>query len=640
MAAARPPIVIGIDAEPDERLVTAAMPLDGFEQMLDEIRGVRAGLTEILGTPPRFTWFVRMDPQIERAYGAAGALVDRFADALREHEAVGDEVGVHPHSWRWRDGWVSDQADAAWVQHCADVALESYRERFGRTCRAYRHGDRFMSTALAEHLDGRGVHVDLSIEPGLARRARLGAEPATGELPDTTGVPFSAYRPSAHDFRVADRSRRGGLVLLPLTPGVDVTVADEPRPTGRVDTLFPWLRPDRFRDRLDRRLGSPSCSHLAFMVRSDIVGLPEEWAALQLNLHEVARRLGPDHAWCTASEAAETALEIADAAVADLDPGTADRWRHGAADVGWREQVPVGVQPVPSAPAGPARTSTRGPWISAVLSLRDGGDALAAAASVAQQTEPPAELVVVGAGARDVDTISGTVAPFPIRIASGPAIDLARGEVAAFIDADDVWHPRHLEILGPSFVRDLELDLACPLPDVEHLERDGHLIARGVLDVEATASVVSALPSASVVRSAALRGGHPLRFEARSITSRATTVAAAARARATAARVRFAEEVGASAPGGRLAAASDLAEWLFQTTLDDYVREVSATDWTAAERSLDALERLARLRGGHRALRWRMAAVRSPRRFRRLLAINASLPRPLRFTRNPVLRLR
>jgi hypothetical protein len=645
MAAARPPIVIGIDLEPDARLVTSAADPVGVARVLDEMRGVRSTLAELLDDAPRFTWFLRMDPQIERAYGSADALARQFDDELAAHEGAGDELGVHPHSWRWRDGgWVSDQADPTWVQHCADVGLETYEARFGRPCRAYRHGDRFMSTSLAQHLDRTGVRVDLSIEPGLAVQARLGDEPATGALPDTSDVPFHAYRPDDTDFRMPDRAKRDGLALVPLTPGVDVVLGptDDALPSGAATTLVLWLRPDRFRDRLDRRLRSPSCSHLAFMVRSDVVRLPEHWAAVQLNLHEVARRLGPDHAWCTASEAADTALEIADAPGAELDTATAARWLHGTDDVGWREQIAVGAAPAPSVPATTARTSPRGPWISAVLSLRHRGEDARAAASVAHQTEPPAELIVVDAGERDgtVDTIAGLAAPFPIRVAARAASDVPRGELAAFIDADDVWHPRHLEILGPPFVLDLDLDLSCPFPDVEHLDRDGHLVARGVLDVGAEPSAVPALPSASVVRRSALHGGRPLRFETRAVTARGTTVGAATHARAGAGRVRFAEQVGASADDDQRAAGAALAEWLFQTTLDDYVREVSTADWAAAERSLDALECLARLRGERGSLRWRMAVVRSPRRFRRLVAINASLPEVLRPTRNPVLRLR
>jgi hypothetical protein len=102
-------------------------------------------------------------------------IADRYQADLAQLVRVGDELGLHAHSYRWQDGlgWVQDQADAEHVAHCARTSFDAYREAFGRPCRAYRHGDRFMSSSLAWVLADSDVHVDLTLEPGESAVAGL-----------------------------------------------------------------------------------------------------------------------------------------------------------------------------------------------------------------------------------------------------------------------------------------------------------------------------------------------------------------------------------------------------------------------------------------------------------------------------------
>jgi len=79
--------------------------------------------------------------------------------------------------------------------------------------------------------------------------------------------------------------------------------------------------------------------------------------------------------------------------------------------------------------------------------------------SALAQTEPPHEIIVVDDGSTD-DTVA-RLKQFPITlirqanagvaVARNAGIAVATGDAIAFLDADDVWHPRKLEFQVPLF---------------------------------------------------------------------------------------------------------------------------------------------------------------------------------------------
>ena len=348
------PVILCVDVEPDPREVdsSCADAWAGFEKLLPAVERLRHTLSAVTGTPAHFTWALRMDPQVAETWGNAGWLADAYNQDWTALTAAGDELALHPHPWR-RDtagGWISDQGDEDWVASCVHLALEAYRESFGRPCASYRQGDRAMSTALARLLDEAGVAVDLTMEPGLP--GSLGLVPdeqATGWIEGTVSAPTVPYRPSLRDFRVPDTGRRDGLLMIPLTRALDIepaTGADRVRPSGRWTTLILWADPATFRARLLRRLAEPVVTHLAFAIRSDL-SLQPEWSAFEANIAELCRHpLAPHLRWCTASEAARLLAP----ATGDAHPGNrvassssrrAGLWAGGAEDPGYVEGAEV-----------------------------------------------------------------------------------------------------------------------------------------------------------------------------------------------------------------------------------------------------------------------------------------------------------
>src|SRR5437868_5280222 len=109
---------------------------DGFERLAEFLNGCRVDLERFTGAAVNFSWFMRMDPQIERTHGSAAWVARRYPEAILKLEGAGDEIGLHTHAWRWDESaarWVIDHGDQSWIDHCLRVSFEAYRIAFGRS---------------------------------------------------------------------------------------------------------------------------------------------------------------------------------------------------------------------------------------------------------------------------------------------------------------------------------------------------------------------------------------------------------------------------------------------------------------------------------------------------------------------------
>jgi glycosyltransferase involved in cell wall biosynthesis len=92
-----------------------------------------------------------------------------------------------------------------------------------------------------------------------------------------------------------------------------------------------------------------------------------------------------------------------------------------------------------------------------------------AIASALGQTLPPAEVIVVDDGSTDGSAEVARAFPSPVRCTSQPhggigmarnlGVTLARGEFIAFLDADDIWTTRKLELQMTALAADLAVDM-------------------------------------------------------------------------------------------------------------------------------------------------------------------------------------
>src|SRR6266550_5610918 len=97
------PVIFCVDVEPDEHTYDPDRPSAwrGFEILAVALRELRRELAKVTGEPARFCWAVRMDPQIDKAYGTPTWAVERYRQFFEEAFAEGDALGIHPHAWRW-----------------------------------------------------------------------------------------------------------------------------------------------------------------------------------------------------------------------------------------------------------------------------------------------------------------------------------------------------------------------------------------------------------------------------------------------------------------------------------------------------------------------------------------------------------
>jgi len=219
------PVVLAVDVEPEPGGGSWRDPAPwlGFERWLELVPQLRDRLSELTGAPARFAWFVRCDPQIGEVYGDHAWAAEHYATGFAQLRAAGDEIGIHPHTWRWDTEarhWVHDNADPAWVESVLETGFERFAAGFGRPALSHRFGSRFMNAAIARWLAAHGVRVDTTLEPGSPGLTTLDRNAAfTGTVPDQRSVPREPYRPDPDDpFRPAStRTLPGepGLWILP-----------------------------------------------------------------------------------------------------------------------------------------------------------------------------------------------------------------------------------------------------------------------------------------------------------------------------------------------------------------------------------------------------------------------------------------
>ena len=219
------PVVLAIDAEPEPGGGTwrEPVPWRGFEHWLEYVPRLRDSLAALSGAPAHFAWFVRCDRQIGDVYGDQAWAADHYATGFARLKAAGDEIGIHPHTWRWDTEarhWIHDNANPAWVESVLEAGFERFAAGFGEPALAHRFGSRFMNAAIARWLAAHGVRVDTTLEPGSPGLTTLDRNAAfTGTVPDQRSVPREPYRPDPDDpFRPAStRTLPGelGLWMLP-----------------------------------------------------------------------------------------------------------------------------------------------------------------------------------------------------------------------------------------------------------------------------------------------------------------------------------------------------------------------------------------------------------------------------------------
>jgi hypothetical protein len=278
------PVLLCIDIEPDPRETSVQGKEDwrGFEVTHRFFSELRPRLERVTKSPVHFSWFLRMDPQVETTYGSACWPVEHYRGLLDTLQAEGDELGIHTHAWRWEERaghWIADHGNQPWVEHCVRSSLDAFARSLGRKPKSFRFGDRWMNEPTLRLLDRLGFRCDLSVEPGYPAMPALNQqEHHTGALPDYTRVPRHPYRPSRRDYQRPGRLWRRGIWVVPISTGFpkgDVLPETPAHDQENVTLNLACHAPSfcRVMDGLLERLPEP---HLVLVARSNVSIVPEQ----------------------------------------------------------------------------------------------------------------------------------------------------------------------------------------------------------------------------------------------------------------------------------------------------------------------------------------------------------------------------
>ncbi len=201
-------IVIGCDTDPDRAGFVDGLPTDGFgwSGMLDGIPRAKDRLNNITdseGHPPVFTWCLRVDYQIKKTYGEYDYILTEHRSFLEDLERAGDELGWHPHFWRYDDNgkyWYQEVFDTAWQLKMLDEAYAAYTKQFPGKPQSVRMGWDFHNNETFQMLQELGIKIDFSAVPGLKFSPKDQNKRAANFL-DWSLSPDFPYYASPDDYR-------------------------------------------------------------------------------------------------------------------------------------------------------------------------------------------------------------------------------------------------------------------------------------------------------------------------------------------------------------------------------------------------------------------------------------------------------
>jgi hypothetical protein len=288
MASSAPiPTVLRIDVEPDEQQPPAGeRPWNGFLATFDMVEMLRGRLSDVTNHPIRPTWLIRLDPDIERAFGRTDFPVRRHHDLFDRILKHSDVLGIHVHTLRWNTEKAvvfSDYADDTWTAQCLQVAASTFQNCFGRPPHVMSFGGFFMRDAVLDAAVDLGIRADVTVEPGLPPQhdnVSFGAY-STAPSADFVRCPRLPYYPSrrAFDLPATSVDDVRPLLMVPLISGDTSPILKRlyrrlvsREPPKYYEPLNPWKNwssPQRFWDLALRAADELPAPYLAFAVRTE-----------------------------------------------------------------------------------------------------------------------------------------------------------------------------------------------------------------------------------------------------------------------------------------------------------------------------------------------------------------------------------
>lgn len=167
----------------------------------------------------KITWFVRSDEQMKIIFGDYPYPLKTFWNLWKKLEKQGDEIGWHPHLWRWskkNQCWYQEVSDKTWINRCLKNGHVEFL-KVTKELTVVRMGWAFHNNLTMRKINDLGLTVDLSASPGLQHQ---GSPDERGSYfvneYDWSTTPEKPYFPSEKDYRRPPKSNEKSLKILEI----------------------------------------------------------------------------------------------------------------------------------------------------------------------------------------------------------------------------------------------------------------------------------------------------------------------------------------------------------------------------------------------------------------------------------------
>lgn len=242
-------IIICCDTEPDQpkyggmsyNIHLGKHTWRGIEEGIPNAKEIGNLIEDVEECNAKFTWFIRSDEQMNELYDDSAWTVKNFIDCWGWLEHDGDEIGWHPHLWRWNErfkSWYAEIEDVSWIENCLEQGYNRFPKQFKLTsCRMCWN---FHNNVTMNKVNELGLKVDISALPG-QKSIRPCNESTSSPNYDWEITREDPYIPSQSDYRREANQNEHSLDILEIP----ITNFQIPLPWQIKRVLKKLLRPNK-----------------------------------------------------------------------------------------------------------------------------------------------------------------------------------------------------------------------------------------------------------------------------------------------------------------------------------------------------------------------------------------------------------
>jgi hypothetical protein len=221
-------IIVCCDVDPDVLGYNVpAIRFDAYNEYLgwkgleniSKVREICNSLKDSESNNAKVTWHIRSDAQLKIIYNDYAYPLREFCDLWRNLQRQGDEIGWHPHLWRWSKQnkcWYQEIHDKKWISRCLENGHKEFLKIIPNLT-SIRMGWGFHNNFTMKKVNDLGLLVDLSAAPGLKHE---GSPDQRGSHflnhYDWTITPNKPYHPSQQDYRRPAKNNEKSLNILEI----------------------------------------------------------------------------------------------------------------------------------------------------------------------------------------------------------------------------------------------------------------------------------------------------------------------------------------------------------------------------------------------------------------------------------------